>query len=514
VTHAATIPIAAPGRGTAWCVQGTRAQLIILLAAALLLGLLLAFSETLVDLPLRELCGYAAAYSMVVMSLTFLVSPRGIFSAPMTYVAVLWVFHFGLVLSYAVEPDAVLTGGFYIREWFFRHGTRVAVVMACIGLTACVLGIYAATPMRSRASAADTPDPGESGDAASPQYLANLSIVGFVLIVLGLGAWLAMILLAGGPGLLFSDYVTFLAVTADSPLIWAYLVLGAGMTLAAMAPPTPWRHAGYALFALWAVVAFPLGLRGEVLFPLCTSLMISARRRAPLSTAQVLLAALLLLVAIAVVRDLRQVGVTHASKSLLSSANPLGALSEMGSSLRPVSEVVTWKERGEDYMWGATYWAPFDRALGAILLDPQRLPADRDPRIMNIVISERVAFIGFSVVAEAHRNFGVVGVAAVMFLIGLLLGRVERWPPGSFRTAVLGIIFVQLMFHVRNDFIAVPAQTAFGIILVYVATSVARYRARGAAEPLPAAAPLQVAGAEAQQGLAQPRAGWGRRRHG
>jgi hypothetical protein len=300
-----------------------------------------------------------------------------------------------------------------------------------------------------------------------------------------------------------------------------YIIVGIGMTMLALGPPSRHRKFAFCVFGVFSLVIFPLGLRGEVLFPLATALVVVARRRLPLTTGQVAVAALLLLVAITIVKDLRQIGVANAAPSALS-GNPLGALAEMGSSLRPVVEVIRWHDEGEPYMWGATYWAPFDRAITAILPLWDRPPADQDPRIMNIVVSDRVGFIGFSVVAEAYRNFGPAGVACVMLLLGLLFGWMERWQFAPFRTALLGLLLVQLLFHIRNDFIGIPSQTALGVVLVAGGIFALRYRPRHAlgdspATRLPPARQPEATPAGTPSGACQTdpglqAQGWGRRR--
>ncbi|MCA1598914.1 MAG: O-antigen polysaccharide polymerase Wzy family protein, partial [Chloroflexi bacterium] len=159
------------------------------------------------------------------------------------------------------------------------------------------------------------------------------------------------------------------------------------------------------------------------------------------------------------------------------SASPLDALTELGSSLRPVSEVVYWRATGDQFIDGASYWAPFDRALAKII--PGRgwklPPAEADPRVLGSLATMRGdGAIGFSVVAEAYRNFGPAGVCAIMALIGLLLGRLDLWPPTAGRQAMLGVLLVPLLVEVRNDFTAIPFQILEGCVVVYVVLAIAR----------------------------------------
>jgi len=326
-----------------------RLRVAMLLLSTAVLSLLLIFAEPLEELPLRTLCAAASAASILLCAVLFVGSGRAVWSAPFSYAAVFWVFHFGLVFSYAVGAQLIEDEARWLHQWFFRRQTHQAIVLSCIGLAACVVGAYVAALIWGGGERA--------GDAEydDPRFRSWLTAAGFWCVVLSLAGWALIALLSGGPGLVFGDYMTWLSATADTPTIWVYYGVGVGMTLLALGAPGPLRLWGFAIFGAWALVAFPLGLRGEVLFPLTTALVVTARRKAPLSTAVAAGSALFLLFAIAVVRDLRMEGLNKASASSSIRANPLAALGEMGASLRPVTEVITWYDLGEDYLQGGTY---------------------------------------------------------------------------------------------------------------------------------------------------------------
>ena len=62
------------------------------------------------------------------------------------------------------------------------------------------------------------------------------------------------------------------------------------------------------------------------------------------------------------------------------------------------SEVVLFQ--GDPLLWGASYWGPIDRNLTYIVPGWTRLPAEDDPRLLNVVIQDRVGPVGFSPIAE------------------------------------------------------------------------------------------------------------------
>ena len=482
-----------------------RLQVVLLLASAAVLSLLLIFAEPLAAMPLQGLCAAASACSIVLAAIVFIGSDRGVWSAPFSYVAVYWVFHFGLIFSSAVGAQLIEEETRWLHQWFFRRLTHTAIVLSCAGLAACVAGVCLAGVLRAGRVER------ESETRDDPPFRSILTRAGFSCLSLSIFGWLVIGLMSGGPGIFIGDYMSWLAATARTPIIWVYYGIGIGMALLAVGGAHSLRRWGFVVFGLWSLVAFPLGLRGEVLFPLTTALVVMARRRAPMSTATVVVSAVFLLFAIAIVRDLRHEGIGRAKTSAMK-GNPLSALGELGGSLRPVVEVLTWHDLGEDYLYGASYWAPVERAITAVVPIATRPPADQDDRIMNVLVQRRIGPIGFSVVAEAHRNFGGVGVIIIMLLLGLLLGWMESWPATPGRGAVLGVVFVELLFHVRNDFVAVPVHVVLGLCLVVFLRFLAHYRPRHLASAPAAFVPVNSAAAPGPEANAPRRGGWGRRR--
>ena len=463
-----------------------------LLVSIATLALLMLYRESLAALPLRTLSAVACAISVALAALVYLNSSRSVWSLAFSFVAVYWLFHFGMTFAVAAGTQSVLSEARSAPyRWFFRAQTRPAIVLAAVGTAACAAGILLASMMTAARARRSTP----AAAAEDADLRRRLPVVGLTVLLLALLGWFAVVLLTGGLGMLVSNYHTYLISTVSMPTGLIIYSIGIGMIFLAVSPPGPVRTTGFVAFAFWALFAFPIGLRGEVLFPLVTALAVVARRKIPLSAAKTAVIALVVLVAIAVVKDLRQVGVAKAEGAWID-ANPVNALTEMGGSLWPVVESIIWAEQGDRPFYGATYWAPFDRAITRVLPLWKRLPADQDERIQNIVIMERTGPIGFSVVAEAYRNFGDWGVPLVMGLVGLLLGWMDRLPSTAVWDAVVGIVLVELLFHVRNDFIAVPAHVLGALALLGAVRFAARYSAsrgggRGFEVVSPSVAPSQ-----------------------
>ncbi|ENK2331200.1 oligosaccharide repeat unit polymerase [Vibrio alginolyticus] len=214
------------------------------------------------------------------------------------------------------------------------------------------------------------------------------------------------------------------------------------------------------VFLIWAVFAFSLGLRGEVLFPLFLSLpFIIERCKGKLNNKVIVSISVLLLIASSVVFNNRG----EEKKEATISYNPFSTLSELGGSLRPVSETVNWIDNGEvGFKYGMTYIAPFERALSKFIPFMTVPSASNDERLMNIVMMSKSGPYGYSIVAESYINFDLLGVAIAGFLLGLFFSINDNKP-------IKGVMFICLsygfFFHIRQSYVG-----AFGSVIVFLFT--------------------------------------------
>jgi hypothetical protein len=288
-----------------------------------------------------------------------------------------------------------------------------------------------------------------------------------LLVVVDVVLWIGLTALTLGPTFFLSSYQDYLDATASLPFDYVLPWLGLGMALTGAGDSR--RHTRIALvfFGLFAALAFPIGLRGEVLFPLAAYAGLRARKHAMPGGVWVLIAAVALLSVIGVVKDVRQVGLDNLDQ-VATSATPLAAVGELGGTINVVEMSLRWHvANDEPYLGGATYWAPVDRLLRQATGLPYPDALD-DDRLMNTEISEREGPIGGSVIAEAHHNFGLGGVVAVPFVLGLGLALLERSRPRPYTDAVIGILMLNLLTHVRNAFVPIPFEVGVGVALLAV----------------------------------------------
>jgi len=419
-------------------------------AAGLLLGM-----DAAVALPLRVLANLSSAIMAMGIIMVVYASSRGIWSASSIYVIVFSLFHFGLTLVYGLGLPIDIALEKHMNRWFYTPYLAQAIVLSSLGLLFYSMGVYIALLRQQQ----------EQQNDEKISTGAVLLFAGLLATIISVFTWFYVVTSYGGTALLFSSYATFLGATEGGFLPYVYFGMGLGIALLGAAPPSRGRIAGFAVFAAWSLIALPLGLRGEVLIPALTACVLVSKRRPIISTGKALALGLALLVLINAMQQVRKIGVQGLSEADIQ-YNPLGALAEMGSSLRPVAVVVSWRDNGEDYIYGASYWAPVERALQLIVPFGVRLDASDDERLLNVLMARRAGPYGLSPIAEAYRNFGAIGVCFIMLLTGFLIGAMDTWPATHVRQIMLGIIMVTLLLQVRNAFTPVPAQLVMGFLVL------------------------------------------------
>lgn len=371
--------------------------------------------------------------------------PQGIYRPAAAYLVLFGVFHGGLLLSFAVRGDAASGDGQWLDDtlWLEDAYLPQAVALAVLGMAGYTLA--AGLAGRGAPTAVASRDGGSAGPLGVVVQMAGFGIFAFVLFR------------AGGTDLFSGGYNTFLEMNgSDTALAFGTLCCGTGGVLAVSAGGTA-RIAGWVGFGLYAVIALPLGTRGDVFFPLVAMAVIEARRRRirPLWTS---VGAVVVLLLTGAVRETRLGGLPELSLSWWLTA-PLDAIAEMGFSLRPVVVVLGWDEPPRA---GATLVAVPVRFLESFLGWHGGPPA-YDDRLFNVEIANRAGQIGGSPVAEAFHNFGTLGAVLFMAALGALLARLE-WRSD----ALLGVVLLPLLVQVRNSFAPVPVQIGIGLLLLAI----------------------------------------------
>lgn len=224
-----------------------------------------------------------------------------------------------------------------------------------------------------------------------------------------------------------------------------------------------------AIFILWSLFAFNMGVRGPALYPYALGIgIIINRGYFVLNFKRLIIGAIAFLSAISY---------KFAERNTLDTTNnidPLAAIQEMGGSLRPLYEVNKWIEEGISYYYGATYIAPIDRQLTNILKYSEPVPSYLDDRLMNVVIMDKAGPYGFSIIAEAFINFSNYGVVILGVLSGLYFKYFDSKVQSSSVSPVLLIIGYGFFYHIRQAFISTFLIVYLGLLyllIVYLTSS-------------------------------------------
>ena len=452
--------------------QAGRVWLLAALACLLCLGSLVLFSPWIDNPEYWPAIGVGAGIVSLAIVGTLRIFGFGWQSAPVVYIAFMWMFHFPMALFIHIVPDLWTQLSAQIYGWTQTASWYRAAFYALLCVIAFAIGCLAVPP-RPRGETA----------VVEPNMLRVQ--VGIATAALGL-CWLYFLMIrAGGLDLFGSGYAQLYNTVFGADFATAVFLVSVGCFLALMNAP---RHLVWLPIALQLAGSVPVLLTGSRQFALIGPLVLAVlavRRGIRLGLASTAISCALMLWLISYVGQTRGHGVM-AGVVEGQSVSPIGALVEMGGSLETTSMALDWIDNGDSYLLGGSYWLPFERGLGLVL--PLRSNLETDPRAMNMVMVSRIGGLGGSAVAESYYNFSVFGTVFFVAL-GMLLAQIDR-STGSVSTSALGVVLYAFLFQARNWFISVPLFVILGLAplaacLCLEAILRRRRNAEAALDPLP-----------------------------
>ena len=126
---------------------------------------------------------------------------------------------------------------------------------------------------------------------------------------------------------------------------------------------------------------------------------------------------------------------------------------------------------------GMAYWKTLPYAVPNLFVEARK--ASDASSISTLVSSTYVRSygLGFTPIAEAYCNGGILGVCAVMFLAGVMLQRLQRWfelRQDSRSRVVLGLTLATTLWWIRNDAIDLIRFFLWGYVLYLVLRGAAK----------------------------------------
>jgi hypothetical protein len=404
------------------------------------------------------------AFAACVLAVASLVSIVGTnrdrpISVGSVYAALFGLFHIGLLVPIALGYAPRMFNAID-RAWINSPGLASAAFLVAIAETAVSLGYL----VRYRKQPVEPASSRPSIMSGSTTDLDGPAVVGIGMLLAGLAIWIGNVVMADVS--LTTSYADFLAATANMNMPTAYLLIGFGMGVVSSSEWSVARQCALIAFGVWAVPAFLLGLRGEVIIPASAFLVVAARRHRIRLRAWMVVAVLGALAAGSAVRVVRRAGVGK-GRVAVSDLDPLSGLAELGYSIRPMVVVSDYHDRlGQPFVGFATYLAPFRRFIVGRLLGGHVLSVADDPSVFGGWILRHVGPIGGSPAAEAYRCGGIVAMVVVMAAVGVVLASLDSLRNSLIANALVGMIAFVLLLWVRNDFTPVPAECMLTIPVV------------------------------------------------
>lgn len=401
------------------------------------------------DLGVRsDVAGISAVASTVTTLLFLKHESIARFGFRAIYVFTLYLFHFGFTFAAwrgVAEIDRLSL------IWVKNENTSAAYGLSLIGLGVTVISAVLSTRKREQIRTDKT-------------VQQSYTVLGSVFFWSGGLLFLATAVLHRGIGFASSGYVEFLDGAPALPLSIAFLLSGFGAVLFfgfADKFEMNWTSV-FGCFLM--VVMLRIGFRGEVMMPAVAVLALrSIRGFAPNGRRT----ALLFLATLSMIPFLRNIRSSEASQFSFRLLDPTTGAAELGFTIRPVAVAFRWTQA--EPRSGVTYFETISRGLSNFGL------AEGDTIPLNAQVIQEAGPIGFSPIAEAYLNFGVVGVFLWSIVVMLALESLERFAEKSTHNlALAALVLAVLIYQVRNTFTQVPFQVAIALGIAGIGMLLAR----------------------------------------
>ncbi len=398
---------------------------------------------------------------------------RGYFSA-------LWP---GLIFPVAFCAFHFATLGVSERGWFDAGLLPFAWLLCATSLLAWMLG-HATT--RGREPFVEGAKASMGGDTLSRRGLERLAVYGGAVFWFGIVVQLAVLIGIGLTDVLTADYNRWKAslqtaggaVAAANMLASLITLVGLSVsaTTSALASGRlfhqPRMVVGLGFYLLLLVLAGDRSEIVNVVIPLLLIRHYLVRRFANRHVAIFAIAAAMLFGGMKVYRGSKDLG-----DLARSATDPTVVIArnahEAGSTMDIVVRSLAIVPDEYPFFHGFTYLAAFERVVPKVLV-----PGGHDfvssVWITNATMPSqysRAHGLGFSIVAEAYINFGAAAAPLVLFVIGLVHGRIERWLCGERVDPRLFVLFLlinaALILHVRNTAVLYVRGTIWSACIVF-----------------------------------------------
>jgi oligosaccharide repeat unit polymerase len=390
-------------------------------------------------------------------------------AGPMLYLALLGLFHLGLVVPWAL-------GIYNISRipWFDPHGLSHALILIIYSVLSFQFGMFIAFSVRGQGKEFFNKDDSNLEDTRVFAVGGLLFLAAAIMFVVGL----IQLDPVGYYRITYSEIFRLQAET-DPRFFGSGITIGfIGLYLAAAGASQRQLRVTFLGTGLWVLMLFYIGFRGPALVAGLTVYAIALKKKVMFPKWLPWAATAFLLVAVPMEFIVREEPLNERSiPTSLAAINILDGPAEMGTSIRPLVETAYLIGPG-DYRYGKTYLVGLKGILPNLSLHWK--PASREsiddlpPSHWITAVVEPWSYrnhggIGFSAVAEPYMNFGAPGVIIFFLLLGFLLVQLERVSiRSSYALASWALVLGSLLWTTRNDFSSFFRPVAWGFLCLGV----------------------------------------------
>jgi oligosaccharide repeat unit polymerase len=434
--------------------------------------------ETHVQLGDSALALTAGALLLVSLAVSRYAFGLSFTAGPMLYLALLGLFHLGLVVPWAL-------GIYDISRipWFDPHGLSHALALIIYSILSFQFGVFIAFSTRGHRKESINRDEPTLEDT-------NVFALGGLLFLAAVIMFVA--------GLIQLDPVDYYRITyseiyrlqaeTDPRFFGSGITIAfIGLYLAAAGASRRQLRVTFLGTGLWVSMLFYFGFRGPALIAGLIVYAVGLKKKIMFPRWFPWATAAFLLVAVPMEFIVREEPLNERSiPTSLHGISILDGPAEMGTSIRPLVETVDLIGPGS-YRHGKTYLVGLKGILPNLSLRWESVSTesidDLPPSHWITAVVDPWSYrnhggIGFSAVAEPYMNFGTPGVIVFFLLLAFLLVQLERVSiRSSHALASWALVLGSLLWTTRNDFSNFFRPAAWGFLCVGVAWFLSRNHA-------------------------------------
>lgn len=216
---------------------------------------------------------------------------------------------------------------------------------------------------------------------------------------------------------------------------------------------------GLGLFGFVAIILMLTGNRGEVLYAALACIGIWYYRAKRIGIRLMIILLILFFVIIPIIASTRNMGVVGNIKNVV--IGWTDSIVEIGMQLRLAIYTMNEVNIGaREFLYGFSYYNPFINILNTLVPIIPRLD-------VPVAYNFKAAFptMGFSFIAEAYCNFGVLGVITIYGLLAWWIAKMESRNLKPIDIATFGAITSVIINLTRNRFSIAPVMILFILLI-------------------------------------------------